>query len=122
MKLSVLKENLLDGLSKVSRLTSKSISLPILSNVLISTEKNFLKLSATDLEIGIKYWALANVEKEGSLTLPAKFLTDLVNLIPGEKISLEVKGNVLLLEGTGYKNEIKGLAAEEFPIIPEIKG
>lgn len=121
MKLTVLKENFLTGLNIVSRATSKSITLPILNNILISAEKNFLKLSATDLEIGVKYWSLAKVEKEGVITIPAKFLISLVNFISDKKISLEVKNEVLYIEGKDYKNQIKGLKAEEFPIIPEVK-
>lgn len=121
MKLSILKENFLAGLNIVSRATSKSITLPILNNILLSAEKNFLKLSATDLELGVRYWSLAKVEKEGAVTIPAKFLAGLMGFIPDKKISLEVKNNVLHLEGKGYKNQIKGLKAEEFPIIPEVE-
>lgn len=121
MKLSILKENFLTGLNIVSRATSKSITLPILNNILLSTEKNFLKLSATDLELGIKYWALSKVEKEGSITIPAKFLINLISFVSDQKINLEVKNNILYVEGKNYKNQIKGLKSEEFPIIPEIK-
>ena len=99
MKLSILKENLLKGLNVVSRATSKSITLPILNNVLLSTEKNFLKISATDLELGVQYWVLSKTEKEGSITIPAKFLTSLINLIPDEKINLKTKGDTLFIEG-----------------------
>jgi len=121
MKLSILKENFLTGLNIVNRATSKSITLPILNNILLSTEKNFLKLSATDLELGIKYWALSKVEKEGSITIPAKFLINLISFVSDQKINLEVKNNILHVEGKNYKNQIKGLNPEEFPIIPEIK-
>jgi DNA polymerase-3 subunit beta len=121
MKLSILKENLLKGLNIVSKATSKSITLPILNNVLLSTEKNFLKISATDLELGIQYWVLSKTEKEGSITIPAKFLTSLINLIPDEKINLETKGDTLLIKGKNYKNEVKGLSSEDFPVIPEVK-
>mgnify|MGYP006290146379 CR=1 FL=1 len=121
MKLSILKENLLKGLNVVSRATSKSITLPILNNVLLSTEKNFLKISATDLELGVQYWVLSKTEKEGSITIPAKFLTSLINLIPDEKINLKTKGDTLFIEGKNYKNEVKGLSSDDFPIIPEVK-
>jgi len=121
MKISVLKENFLKGLSVVSRATSKSFTLPILNNVLFSAEKNFLKLSGTDLELGIKYWVLAKVEKEGSIVIPAKSLLGLISFISDEKISLEVKNNILYLEGKSYKTQIKGLKAEDFPIIPDVE-
>jgi len=121
MKCSILKDELIKGLSVVSRISTKSITLPVLNNVLISCEKNFVVLSATDLEIGVKYWILSKVEKTGSITVPAKFLISLINLIPDEKINLEIKNNTLLIESKNYKNQIKGLSAEEFPIIPEVK-
>jgi len=121
MKISILKENFLKGLNIVSRATSKSFTLPILNNILLSTEKNFLKISGTDLELGIKYWALAKIEKEGAIVVPAKFLINLISFITEEKINLEVKNNILHLEGKNYKNQIKGLSSEDFPIIPEVK-
>jgi len=121
MKLSILKENFLNALNIVSKATSKSFTLPVLNNILLSTEKNFLKLSSTDLEIGIKYWILAKIEKEGGIVMPVKFLINLINLISDEKINLEVKNNILYLEGKNYKNQIKGLSPDDFPIIPEVK-
>lgn len=121
MKCSILKEEFLKGLNVVSRISAKSITLPILNNVLISCEKNFVVLSTTDLEIGVKYWILSKVEKTGSITVPAKFLLSLVSLISDEKINLEIKNNTLLVESKNFKNQIKGLDAEEFPIIPEVK-
>jgi DNA polymerase III subunit beta len=121
MKISILKENFLKGLSIVSKATSKSFTLPVLNNVLLSTEKNFLKISGTDLELSIEYWALAKIEKEGAIMIPAKFLISLISFIAEEKINLEVKNNTLFLEGKNYKNQVKGLGPEDFPIIPEIK-
>ncbi len=121
MKLSILKENFLTGLNVVNRATSRSITLPILNNILLSAEKNFLGLSATDLELGVKYWTLSGVEKEGAITIPAKFLVSLINFVSDKKINLEVKNDILYLEGKDYKNQIKGLKAEEFPLIPEVK-
>ena len=121
MKILILKENFLNGLNIINRATSKSITLPILNNILLSTEKNFLKLSATDLELGIKYWTLVKVEKEGGIAVPAKFILNLISFIPDQKINLEVKNNILYIEGKNYKSQIKGLNPEEFPIIPEVK-
>ena len=121
MKLSILRENFLTGLNIVNRVTSKSITLPILNNILLSAEKNFLRLSATDLELGIRYWVLSKIEKEGNITIPAKFLIGLISFIPDKKINLEVKNNTLYLESKNHKTQIKGLKAEEFPIIPEVK-
>ena len=49
MKIIALKENLNNGLNIVNKVTGKNLTLPILNNILISTENNFLNLSATDL-------------------------------------------------------------------------
>ena len=86
MKLIILKENLNYGLNIVGRVAGKSISLPILNNILISNEKNFINLSATDLELGIKYWTLVKNEKEGAITVPAKILSSFIGFLPNDKI------------------------------------
>lgn len=121
MKIYILKNNLKKALNIVEKVVSKSLTLPILNNVLLSTEKHCLKLSVTDLEIGINYWTLAKVEKQGSTAIPVKFLTNFINSIPDSKISLEVKDTILYIEGKNYKTKIKTFNPEEFPIIPKIK-
>jgi len=121
MKIVILKENLKKALDVVQKVTGKNFTLPILNNVLISTQKNLLMLTTTDLELGIKYWTLAKIEKEGEITIPAKFLSDFINFLPEEKINLEAKNNVLYLECKNQKAQIKGQSPEEFPIIPKIE-
>ena len=71
MKLSLTQENLARALAVTGRAISNRSSLPILSNVLLTAEKNRLRLSATNLEIGVHYWIGAKVEQEGTLTVPA---------------------------------------------------
>ena len=90
MKLSVMQENLARGLSVVSRAVSNR-SLPVLTNVLLKTEDAGLKLTATNLEIGITYWVPGKIEVDGATSVPARLLTDLVNSLPGgEPIDLEL--------------------------------
>ena len=120
MKISILQEKIKKGLNIAERVTSKSLTLPVLNNTLISTEKSFLKLSATDLEIGINWWSLAKIEKEGSLTLPSRLLLSFINLLPNKKIDLIKKGDDLIIECDNYNTKIKGFSSEEFPIIPKI--
>lgn len=120
MKLLILQEKLKKGLGIVERISSKSLTLPILNNILISAEKNFLNLAATDLEIGINLWTLTQIEKEGKITIPSRLFSNFINLLPNKKISLEVKNDNLLIGCENYKTQIKGLSAEEFPIIPKI--
>jgi DNA polymerase-3 subunit beta len=121
MKINILKENLKQGLDVVERVAGKNLTLPILNNILISTEKNLLKLSSTDLELGIKYWTLAKIEKEGEITVPAKVFSSYINFLPEKKLILEVKGQTMHIDCENQKTQIKGLGAEEYPIIPKIE-
>lgn len=121
MKAVVLKEKLKTGLKIIERIAQKSLTLPILENVLISVEKNYLCLSATNLEIGINYWILTKTEKEGKITAPAHFLSNFINLLPEEKVVLEAKNQFLNIECDQYENQIKTISADDFPIIPTIK-
>ena len=72
MKITILKDKLKEGINIIEKISVKSISLPILNNVLISTEKNFLNLTTTDLEVGIKWWSLVKTEREGKVAVPSK--------------------------------------------------
>lgn len=121
MKLIVLQEKLKEGLNIVERIAAKSLTLPILNNILISTEKNFLKLSTTDLELGINWWSLTKIEKQGQITIPSRLFTSFINLLPNKKIALSIENNNLQLKCENYKTQIKGILADEFPIIPKIE-
>jgi len=121
MKVEILKENLKNGLNVVEKIVGKNLSLPILDNVLINTEDNFLSLSSTDLETAIKLWILTKIIKGGRVVVPAKFLSSLVSLLPDEKIILEEKKQGLYVECKSFKNQIQGFNPEEFPLIPEFK-
>lgn len=121
MKIEVLKNNLKTGLSIVEKIVGKNITLPILDNVLITAEDNFLLLTSTDLETAIKYWSLTKIVKKGSVVVPARFLTSFISLLPEDKISLEEKKQNLYLECGDFKTQIQGFNPEEYPIIPEVK-
>jgi DNA polymerase III subunit beta len=121
MKVEILKENLKNGLSVVERVVGKNLSLPILDNVLVDTEDNFLSLSSTDLETAIKLWILTKIIKKGKVVVPAKFFSSLISLFPNEKIVLEEKKQGLYIECKSFKNQIQGFNPEDFPIIPEFE-
>ncbi|PIR02304.1 MAG: DNA polymerase III subunit beta [Candidatus Nealsonbacteria bacterium CG_4_9_14_3_um_filter_35_11] len=118
MEIIILSKNFKKGLSLTEKIPGKTLTLPVLNNVLIDTSGNFLKLSATDLEIGIQWWGLCKVEKEGKIAVPVKFLYQLINSFPDEKINIKEKNKTLFIEGQNYKTQIKGVSAEDFPIIP----
>lgn len=120
MKLSVMQENLARGLQIVSRAVSSRSTLPVLSNVLLRTEDAGLKLTATNLEIGITAWVPGRIDAEGSLTIPARLFADVVNGLPaGERVDLSLEGNAALRIRAGrYQTLLRGIDAEEFPVIP----
>ncbi len=121
MNITILQNKLKEGLSVIGRGISKSSSLPILKNVLFSVKDNFLNLSSTDLEIGIKWWVLAKVNKEGDITIPYNSFSSFINLLPDKKIDLINEGNNITISCEDYNTQINGISAEEFPIIPTIK-
>ena len=121
MKLIILQKKLRDGLNIVDRVAERNLTLSVLNNVLVTIEKNFLNLATTDLEIGINWWELVRAERTGKIAVPAKILSNFINSLPGEKISLESKDNDLLVKCNKLETQIKGLSPEEFPIIPQVK-
>lgn len=120
MKATILKEKLKNGINIVERISGKSLSLPILNNILISVEKNLINLSATDLEIGINWWDLVKTEKEGKVAIPSKILSSFINFLPDKPIKLEVENFTLKIECENDQTLIKGVNADDFPIIPKI--
>jgi len=121
MKITILKEKLKEGINFVEKISQKTFTLPILQNTLFKIEKNFLKLSTTNLESGTTWWNLVKVEEEGQICIPTRFFSGFINSLPNKPINLEVKDLVLSLECENYKTKIKGFNPEEFPIIPSIK-
>ena len=120
MKVTVLQENIARGLGIVSRAVSPRSTLPVLANILIATDEGRLRLSATNLEMGITCWIAARIEDEGSTTVPARTLADLVNTLPGDQVALTLDASTQTLNmrsGTST-NDIKGIDAQEFPPMP----
>jgi len=120
MKISCLQENLAKGLSIVGRAVASRSTLPVLSNVMLTTDGGQLKLSATNLEIGVNCWVGAKVEEEGAITVPARLLADFINSLPPERIDLDLDEatQTLHLKCARFESNIKGIDAQEFPLVP----
>ena len=123
MRLSCLQENLSRGLAIVGRAVATRTTLPITQNVLLATEQGMLKLSATNLEIAITTWIGAMVEEEGSITVPARLLTEFVASLPSERIDMAMTPQTKAVQLTCARAEarINGTDAEEFPPIPVVE-
>ncbi|HKI52829.1 MAG TPA: DNA polymerase III subunit beta [Anaerolineales bacterium] len=120
MKVTVLQENLSRGLGIVSKAVSPRSTLPVLANVLIASDEGRLRLSATNLEMGITCWIPARIEEEGSTTVPSRTFNDLVSTLPGDQVSLklDVDTQTLNVRGGTSTNDIKCIDAQEFPPLP----
>lgn len=122
MRLSCLQENLSRGLAVVGRAVATRTTLPITQNVLLATDGGMLKLSATNLEIAITTWVGAMVEEEGSITVPARLLTEFIGSLPTGTIELTgtPRPKSLNLKSGRFDARISGTEVEEFPPIPSV--
>jgi DNA polymerase-3 subunit beta len=122
MKIKVLKDQLLLGIQTVQNVVSSKATLPILSNILVETKKDLLKLNATDLDIGISCEIPVEIVEEGAITIPAKRFSDIIREMPdGEIIVTVKKNNQIDIEGKNCRFKLTGLPKDEFPKFPEFK-
>ncbi len=122
MKLTCLQENLNRGLAIVGRAVATRTTLPITNNVLLAADEGRLKLVATNLEMAISCWIGAKIEEEGSITVPARLLTEFVSSLPADTISVNLspQTKTLGLKCARFEARISGVDAKEFPPIPSV--
>ncbi len=122
MKVSVLQENLAHGLGIVSRAVSPRSTLPVLGNILVATDEGRLRLSATNLELGITCWIGAKIEEEGSTTVPARTFTDLVSTLPPNQVSMDlnVRTQTMNVRCGTSNTDLKCIDSQEFPPMPTL--
>jgi DNA polymerase-3 subunit beta len=120
MKVTILQENLARGLGVVAKAVSPRSTLPVLANILIASDEGRLRLSATNLEMGITCWIPARIEEEGSTTVPARTFSDLVTTLPSDQVllKLDMQTQTLNVRGGTSTNDIKCIDAQEFPPLP----
>lgn len=124
MKVSCLQEQLQRGISRVSRAVASRSTLPVLSNVLLTTDQGRLKIAATDMAVGVTTWIDATIEEEGALTVDARLLGEFVNTLPAGEVSLTTnqERRSLTVQSGRDKATINGLDAEDFPVLPSVTG
>ena len=123
MRLTCLQENLSRALNIVGRAVATRTTLPVTQNVLLATDQGRLKLSATNLEIAISTWIGGKVESEGTVTVPARLLTDFVSSLPEGQVDIVMTPKPLGIQlACGrFEGRILGTDAEEFPPIPSVE-
>lgn len=117
------QENIARALSFLERASGRQSTLPILSNFLLKNDGGNLKLSATNLEIGVTAYVGAKIDGSGEIAVPVKIVSNFIHNLPaGDVVSMDINGNTVELESGGYTMKIKGLDPKDFPIIPEKQG
>lgn len=122
MKSVLLSDNFKKAISLVERSTSKDLTLPILGSFLITIEGGAIRVTGTNLEIGIETLLRGTVQEPGKIAIPAKTLSLFISSLPKEeKVTLESKGNDLYIYTQLQKTLFKGYAPEDFPPFPKVK-
>jgi DNA polymerase-3 subunit beta len=111
-------------MSHALRITGRAVGvrspLPITSNILMTSDEGRLRLSATNLDIAISTWIDASVTEDGTVALPARLLTEFIDTLPADSVSITTKQashNAHLACGR-YQATIRGMDANDFPVIP----
>src|SRR5258706_13913128 len=119
-KVHVRNHDLLKGIQTVQSAISTRNTLPVLGNILFQVDQG-LRLSATDLEVGVRTWVKADVLEKGAITIPAKILSDFLKTLEDDKeITLEVlENNKVLIKSGRDKLNVTGLPKNDYPVLPE---
>lgn len=116
MKISTVKEKILDAVLVVERITGKKETLPILSCILFEIDKDLL-IRATNLEAGIEAHISCDVEEKGKVAVPASVLSQTLRSIGGDKVVFKTNEGNLIIESKGTKTLIKAVPHDEFPML-----
>ena len=121
MRITLEQARLLKSLHMIEHAVNDRSALPILANVLLETTQQELLLTATDLDVGVRYrLPLTDAPEEGAVTLPARRLSTIVREFPEELVTIEVKNNHAAIITCGPSRfRLPGLPAEDFPVFPQ---
>lgn len=118
MRFTILQQHLISAIQSVSRSVGVRSQLPALSNILIQANNGELKLSATNLEIGVVKKLSLEIEEDGELSVPARTLVEVVSNLTNEKLEMVGTEAQLTVITTNFSSQINGISASEFPAIP----
>jgi DNA polymerase-3 subunit beta len=120
MEVHVDRDAFLRGLQMVHNIVEPRQTLPVLANVLLETEREAVRMTTTDLEVGARVSVPAKVASTGAITISARKLLEIVKELPGAPLLLKVQEHAwvaLRCGGASYK--LVGLTAEDFPAVGE---
>ena len=119
MEFTVKKSDLLKELNLAQGVVEKKTTIPILSNLLVEATDSGLRISATDLELGLRCGCAAKVKKDGAGAIPAKRLVEIVRSLPEADVKFKALENhwvQVTCERSSFK--LVGMAKDNFPLLP----
>jgi DNA polymerase III subunit beta len=120
MKFKINRDHFSNGLAQVLNVVGSKATMPILSNVLIEADKDYILLTTTNLDLGIRCKIKAEVKESGAVTLPVKRLATIVRELPNVDVTVDGSPNHQVKLTSGGSNfRIMGIGKEEFPPLPE---
>jgi DNA polymerase-3 subunit beta len=121
MKVRVNQEGFSRTLGLVTGVVPTTSAIPVLSNLLLETEQNKIRVSATDLDISVISWLDCEVTKEGSITIAAKRFQEIIRELPGDDVDLEVEGNRITVSCSTANFRMMGMEKEQFPKVADLQ-
>jgi DNA polymerase III subunit beta len=120
MKLTITRENLLEGLAAVAGSVPTRTTLPVLSNLLLETEEDGVRLSGTDLDTAVSVHVPAEVQEPGGITAPARKLQEIARELSPAPVHIATQGDAITLTSGRSRFRLNGLARDEFPSFPQV--
>jgi DNA polymerase-3 subunit beta len=121
MKIEILKENLEGGVSRASKVSNKTLSLPVLGCILMVVDDDRVAVKATNLDVSIDFSLKAKVIEVGVAAVPAQTLAQAVSALTDQRLTIETKGNTLVISGSRGTTSITTVDSIEFPTLPYVK-
>ena len=121
MKFIALRSNVKDAITIIERSAGENVNLPILKNIHIKAEKNIITFTTTNLEIAVTHKLAGKVIEEGEVAIPTTLFSSVIANIQSDRLNFEKKENNIEITTDNYQGILNGLAADDFPITPEIK-
>lgn len=120
MRIVCSKDELIKGLQIALPIATGKATLPILSNVLLETEDNKLKIAASDLETSVSFYIKAEIVEQGSITIPAKRFFDIVKEVVSDEIEIKnIDGDIVNIKAGKSKFVLNGINKKDYPLINE---
>lgn len=120
MKVSVSQEKFAKALNNIKDIASSRNELAVLNNILIRTDESRLLIAGTNLEIASTQYLSVKIDKPGSITIPARLVSEFISNLPNDIVNLEVEKDHLKITSGNFSSIINGIVADEFPELPTV--